>query len=273
MQIKYLGTGASEGIPGLFCECAVCAAARERGGRNVRRRCSLLIDGQMLIDLSPDFGSQLVTFGVKPSHLRYMLISHAHDEHFVPAELQNLVPPYRLSESPARVGLYAGKRALHRFEHVINTQQRDALREYIDIFELKHFIPTEAGPYTITPLPARHCEGAMIFLIERDGKTFLNGTDSGYFPEETWDWLSGKTIHAVSLDCNNPASAETPNHMSVEDVVTTRRRLFQLGCVSSSVRVYITHISHSGGMGHDELQELLSPRGITVAYDGLTLEI
>ena len=31
MKIKFLGTGASEGIPDLFCRCAVCEKARKEG--------------------------------------------------------------------------------------------------------------------------------------------------------------------------------------------------------------------------------------------------
>ncbi len=273
MQILFLGTGASEGIPGVLCECPLCEAAREHGGRNIRRRSSVLIDGQLLIDLTPDFWSQAVAFHVKPGLLQTILITHEHDEHFVPAELQNFVPPYRLSDEPTRLELYAGQRSLRKLSHMMDTQGRTALRGFIGIHELKPFRTVKTGAYTITPLPARHCEGAMIFLIEREGRVFLNGNDSGYFPEDTWDYLAGKTIHSVSLGCTNPSATESPNHQSEEDVVTTRRRLYQLGCIESSAKIYITHISHTGGMGHDELHERMSTYGVTVAYDGLTSEV
>ena len=44
MKILFLGTGASEGIPGLFCECDLCAKARALGGKNIRTRTSIHID-------------------------------------------------------------------------------------------------------------------------------------------------------------------------------------------------------------------------------------
>ena len=44
MKIKYLGTGAAEGIPALFWRCAICNEARKRGGRELRTRSQAIID-------------------------------------------------------------------------------------------------------------------------------------------------------------------------------------------------------------------------------------
>ena len=44
MKFHFLGTAAAEGIPALFCECAVCKEAREKGGRFIRTRSQALID-------------------------------------------------------------------------------------------------------------------------------------------------------------------------------------------------------------------------------------
>ncbi len=37
MKLKILGSAAAEGVPALFCVCPVCQAARENGGRDIRR--------------------------------------------------------------------------------------------------------------------------------------------------------------------------------------------------------------------------------------------
>lgn len=47
MKIKYLGTGAAEGIPALFCRCAICNEARKRGGRELRTRSQAIIDDKI----------------------------------------------------------------------------------------------------------------------------------------------------------------------------------------------------------------------------------
>ena len=54
MIVKYLGTGAAEGIPAVFCHCDVCQYARKHKGRNIRTRAQALIDGKLLLDFGPD---------------------------------------------------------------------------------------------------------------------------------------------------------------------------------------------------------------------------
>lgn len=44
MKIAYLGTGAAEGIPAIFCSCPYCSGVRLRGGKEIRSRSQILID-------------------------------------------------------------------------------------------------------------------------------------------------------------------------------------------------------------------------------------
>ena len=54
MKLTYLGTGAAEGWPALFCNCKNCQEAARLGGRNIRTRSQSLINTDLLIDLPPD---------------------------------------------------------------------------------------------------------------------------------------------------------------------------------------------------------------------------
>ncbi len=54
MRIKYFGTAAAEGFPGLFCSCEACERARKAGGKNIRTRSQALIDRALLIDFPAD---------------------------------------------------------------------------------------------------------------------------------------------------------------------------------------------------------------------------
>ncbi|MDR1692120.1 MAG: hypothetical protein LBR72_02070 [Oscillospiraceae bacterium] len=134
---------------------------------------------------------------------------------------------------------------------------------------LRPFQTNAVSGYTITPLPARNSAGGLIYVIEREGKTFLCGNNSGYFPEETWDALAGRVIHAVSLDCVTVNI--TPNHQTEEDILTTRRRLYQLGCVKQAVWFYV--VSADGGTERSELIERMHTRGVSVVYEGMTAEV
>jgi phosphoribosyl 1,2-cyclic phosphate phosphodiesterase len=64
MELLFLGTAAAEGFSNVICTCANCTAARRAGRPSLRKRCSVLIDGQLLIDLGPDLMAAGIAHGV-----------------------------------------------------------------------------------------------------------------------------------------------------------------------------------------------------------------
>ena len=64
MKLTFLGTAAAEGMPALWCECPTCAEAKKLGGKEIRRRCSYLLDGDTLIDFGPDAFWQSIEFNI-----------------------------------------------------------------------------------------------------------------------------------------------------------------------------------------------------------------
>ena len=53
--MKFLGTGAGEGIPNPFCTCRICEYARKHGGKDIRTRSSFMLDRHTIIDMGADF--------------------------------------------------------------------------------------------------------------------------------------------------------------------------------------------------------------------------
>ena len=82
MKITYLGTGAAEGIPALFCNCEYCRGARARGGREIRSRAQTLIDGELSLDFPPDCFYHSALLGADLSAVKYLLVTHSHMDHF-----------------------------------------------------------------------------------------------------------------------------------------------------------------------------------------------
>ncbi|MDR0670798.1 MAG: hypothetical protein LBF64_00615 [Oscillospiraceae bacterium] len=273
MHIRYLGTGAAEGFPGVFCQCPACRESRAQGGRNVRRRSSMLIDGALLVDLPPDLLSQAAEWKLEMGGIEYLLVTHTHADHFYAAELSNLRAPYCLHAERKKLYIYGSYAVWERMEQVLGKDELARLEPLIEFTELKLFTPATFGRYIVTPLQARHCPGAFIYLIESDGKVLLYANDTGFFPEETWDFLVGRSVHMVSMDCTNPVHSDTPNHMTLEDNVTVKRRLFQQKSSTARTRYLATHFSHTSGFLHRPMEERLRLYGIGVAYDGLEVEI
>jgi phosphoribosyl 1,2-cyclic phosphate phosphodiesterase len=85
MQLTFFGTAASEGYPNAFCACEHCERARALGGTSLRKRCSLLINDDLLSDMGPDLMAAAHQHGVSLAGLRYCLQTHAHEDHLDPA--------------------------------------------------------------------------------------------------------------------------------------------------------------------------------------------
>ena len=81
MKLTFLGTAAAEGMPALWCECPTCAEAKKLGGKEIRRRCSYLLDGDTLIDFGPDAFWQSIEFNIDLTAIDRIVFTHAHSDH------------------------------------------------------------------------------------------------------------------------------------------------------------------------------------------------
>ncbi|MBQ7499935.1 MAG: carbon-phosphorus lyase, partial [Clostridia bacterium] len=94
MKIKYLGTAATEAIPGPFCNCEVCRKARSIGGKEYRSRSQALVNDSLLVDFNADTFMHMFRYGLDLVKIRACLITHIHTDHFYPAEFKNARPDY-----------------------------------------------------------------------------------------------------------------------------------------------------------------------------------
>ena len=78
LKIRYLGTAAAEGVPGVFCQCALCQHARRAGGRDIRTRSQALVDERLLIDFPPDTYLHTLYGGLELWKIHSCLITHNH---------------------------------------------------------------------------------------------------------------------------------------------------------------------------------------------------
>lgn len=76
MELTLLGTGGPEGLPLPDCPCAVCALAV---GENARAATAVLVDGVVLLDLTPGVALAAARAGHTLGGLRLVLLSHPHD--------------------------------------------------------------------------------------------------------------------------------------------------------------------------------------------------
>lgn len=270
MKIKYLGTGAAEGWPAVFCQCEHCRRARRLGGKNIRHRACSLINGDLLIDFSADTFGQVLNYGLDLSSVKNMLITHNHEDHFYAHELTNIADPFghNLDGIPAR--LYGSATVTGNAMNAVAESELDGRLEFV---EVKAFQPFVAGEYTVTPLPANHGAGiSFIYLIESHGKTMLYAHDTGWLLDSVWQYLGGRRLDYVSMDGTCLDNAHYDSHMTLDENIAMKQRLISMGSADTHTMFVSNHFSHNGGLLHDEIVARLEPRGILTAYDGMEVE-
>ncbi|TVQ27929.1 MAG: hypothetical protein EA383_01625 [Spirochaetaceae bacterium] len=272
MKLHLLGSGSAEGWPAPFCDCEACNAARRSGGHNIRTRSNAIIDTDIKIDWSADTLMQLQRDGLSLSGLRSILFTHEHADHIVPTELAWMMPPFTRTPPERPVRVYGNAAVLTLLEQAAGADMPAG----IELHKLEAFQVVELDPQTrVTPLPADHTDGALVFRVERAGYTLFYGHDSGIYPDATVKALNtGPVLNLALVDCNNgPLDSTNIGHMDIAGVTQVVARLRAGGAVNDQTRIIATHFSHNCGAPHEQLTGLLGAHGIEVAFDGLVADV
>ncbi len=271
MRIRFLGTGAAEGWPGLFCECEACVKARALGGKNLRTRSSVHIDEGYKVDLPPDTYFHVLRYSLNLAEVKHLFITHAHSDHLHPDNLLMRRTPFAHMKREEPLHIYGNQQALSQVESVV----KDLSKPNLVLHLAEPFAAMKAGELEVTPLLADHSADqiCLLYLFETNGKTVLHGYDSGWFPDQTWRALKNYTLDLAILDCTNGRLPEIKYHMGIEGVLKTKRRMLLEHIANQDTVFVATHFSHNGGLLHEQLVSKLLPEGVQTAFDGLTIEL
>jgi phosphoribosyl 1,2-cyclic phosphate phosphodiesterase len=130
--------------------------------------------------------------------------------------------------------------------------------------------------YHVTPIKATHKgdEECHNFIIEKDGRKLLYATDTGFYRDDVFEFLSGRAIDALVVECSE-GFQKTPyiGHMDIAQCVKLVDRLRSNGALSPSARVVTTHHAAGGDATHDELVAALKPHDIEAGFDGFSFDV
>ena len=275
MFFKYLGTAAAEGIPGLFCNCEVCNIARSRGGKDIRTRSQALVGDDLLIDFPADTYQHILRYGLRLDRIRYLLVTHSHNDHFYPADLALRGMDCAHDMQCADLDVYCNEAVAARF---YAENPANSVKEHIRFHLVEPYQCVGFGKYKVWPLPTKHMktETAMIYVLQCGGKTIFYGNDTGIPAQEVLDFIAAQkfVFDFVSLDCtfgSKPINGDS--HMSLSGADEFRRQLQKTGAVNDKSVLYVTHFSHNGRPLHEEMVKAAAAVGFSVAYDGLEINV
>jgi len=270
VKLTFLGTAAAEGMPAVFCNCDFCNEARRLGGRNLRTRSQALINDDLLIDLPADTYCHFLRNGIRGDRIRHLLITHSHSDHLYPKELAMRKPPFAHRMVPL-LEVYGGEGSCG----VLNAGFPE--KDGFSVTQLKPFVPTRVGAYTVTGLPARHApgDGALFYIIQGE-KTVLYAHDTGFFYEEVLAFLEKEGVHIdlATFDCTfvDLPVGDDGSHMGIANILRLEARLKAIGVMDEKTVKVINHFSHNGNPLHQPLVKRMEGVDYLVAYDGMTVE-
>ncbi|MDV2539618.1 MBL fold metallo-hydrolase [Enterococcus faecalis] len=274
MKINYLGTGAAERIPGIFCNCKLCKYAREKKGREIRTQTQLIIDDVLLIDFPGDSYLHLLQYDLCFADFDSLLISHWHSDHFYGEDLAYRMSGYAL-DIPNRLTVYGNEAVKTFYQRAFDLEGRqdDTRLQYQVIQPYKCFT---IANYTIYPLPAQHgnfSEDCFIFVIDDGKDAFLSTHDTGYFTSEMFEYLekSHLLLSIVSLDCTSQTNETGNSHMNWEENLKLIAELKERKLVTDKTIYVANHFSNNGGLSYAEMAALSQKHEIITSYDGLEI--
>ncbi|GAA4303145.1 MBL fold metallo-hydrolase [Compostibacter hankyongensis] len=253
MKITFLGTGTSQGVPMIACNCRVCTSADPR---DKRLRSSILLSAgeqHIVVDTTPDFRYQMLRAQVK--HLEAILITHAHKDHI--AGMDDVRAFNYFQQRPMDIYASAASQEAIRREFYYAF----AAEKYQGVPEIRlHTIDEETfqvDGLEILPVPVKHHK--MPVLGFRIGD-FTYITDANYIGAEEKEKIRGSRILVLNALRQEPHIS----HFALSEAIALSDEL-------GVPETYFTHISHQMGR-HAEIDETLPP-GKHLAYDGLELKV
>ena len=254
LEITFLGTGTSQGIPVIACDCVVCQSADPRDNRT---RSSILIsvNGEnYVVDTGPDFRAQMLRENVKS--LRAVLFTHEHKDHVAGMD-------------DVRAFNYKEKRDMEIF---CSERVEEALmREFYYVFESIKYpgVPSvnvnriENNAFMlpcgerIIPVEVMHYKMPVLGFRIKD---FTYITDAKTVEDSEVEKVKGSRVLVVNALRKN----EHISHFNLDEALDFIEKI-------NPEMAYLTHISHLFD-SHEEIERDL-PKNVRVAYDGLKINL
>lgn len=254
-QIIILGSGTSQGIPVIGCDCDVCTSTNPKDKRTRSSIHIKLKNKNLQIDTGPEFRVQMLRENL--SDVDAVLFTHEHQDHI--AGLDDVRP--MIFRSGNAMQIYGQDRVLARirkaFHYAFEMQpypgapriETNMIPEDATLFEVEGI--------QVQPIPVLH--GKLPILGYRIGSmayiTDVNHIDKNVISER----LGGLDLLIID-------ALHHKNHYSHY----TLEQAMEMAKTIGAKQTYFIHMSHYMGT-HEETEEQL-PENMRLTYDGLKLE-
>ncbi|MEL6923772.1 MAG: MBL fold metallo-hydrolase [Bacteroidota bacterium] len=254
LRVEFLGTGTSQGVPVIGCDCEVCLS---NDPRDQRLRVSILISQagrNLVVDAGPDFRQQMLR--AKVENIDAVLLTHEHNDHIIGLDD---VRPFNFRHKK-NIPVYGTPPVLQelqqRFAYVFDHNPYPGAPQ-LDLHAIGKEHSFRVGDFQVQPVEVLH--GQLPVLGFRFGD-FCYITDAKTISEEE----RRKLQHLDTLVLNALHHDEHHSHLNISEALALIKDI-------NPLRTYLTHISHRMGR-YAEVQAQL-PDNVWLAYDGLQIDV
>jgi phosphoribosyl 1,2-cyclic phosphate phosphodiesterase len=253
MKVTVLGTGTSQGVPVIACDCLVC---RSTDPRDNRLRCSILVEEggtRLLVDAGPDFRQQMLRHHV--TDLDAVLLTHEHADHIF--GLDDIRSFNWIRKAPMVV--WCEKRVADNLKTIFNYAFSEIKYPGTPQMNLIHVDGAPFRVLDIDVIPIRLYHHKLPVFGFRFGK-FAYLTDFNRIEQDELAKLAGIEILII-------CALRKRSHISHLNLDEALKLVEQI----APKKTFLTHMSHEMGLHAELMKEL--PIGVEPAYDGLVIDI
>ncbi len=259
MILSFMGTGTSQGVPMIGCDCPIC---HSDDVRNIRYRTHAHLhmgDLNIQIDAAPEF--RLRALDLEIPKIDFVLLTHGHADHIQGFDDLRQYCDKRNGEA---IPVYSNPEGLQRLKEVYPyaIREKAAFKSYPAFSALEMPKVLDLGNagriYSTTQDHGRFESLGFVFEEASSGKRLAYYTDCSCVSEEAEELAKGADI--VVLDGLRPMSH--PAHMTISEAVEAAQRI-------GGKQTYLIHMTHH--IDHEKVDTEL-PDGINLSYDKLVVE-
>ena len=280
MKIKILGSGGGEGYPASFCTCEHCEQARKMREKSLRSLSQTLINDDLLIDFPLDTDAHIVNYGLNLGKIQNVLITHAHQDHYVPITVTLRGAPFAHNLAYEKMYFCGAENLEAIYDAVISPYgMNKEYRKNVGFVITEDKKSYSVGKYKVTAITALHAPelGSLNYIIEDGKKSIVYLVDSGYPTEETLAYLQERKQIYDCVIMDGTMGVAPPKayiyHMGFEENKMLKAELLKRGMANHNTRFLVTHITHNYAEYHEKVEKSFEGTGIEVAYDGYEMEL
>ena len=253
IKLRFLGTGTSNGVPVLGCNCAVC---QSNDSKDKRYRTSALIETdntRIMLDCGPDARMQLLQVPFRP--INAVLISHIHYDHV--AGIDDLRPFCLFGD----IDVYANSSTAKALKQTMPYCFTDELYPGVPRLNLHTIESGKAFKVNeVEVLPIKVYHGKLPILAYRFGEVAYI-TDMKTIDDAEKELLKGVKVLVVN---GLRWEKEHHSHQLINEAIAFSKSI-------GAEKTFLTHVTHEIGV-HVEASKRL-PSNVYFAYDGLEFEV